>query len=102
MSLLITQSEALLVAASNLEANGSAVAAGFARQGIELEVAAPYGAAAEEILAEIDVRLVDLIVMSTHGRSGLSRLIFGSVAQAVLARSPVPVLLVPPERREQG
>jgi nucleotide-binding universal stress UspA family protein len=35
-----------------------------------------------------------LIVMSSNGRSGLGRLVFGSVAQGVLARSEVPVLLV--------
>ena len=37
---------------------------------------------------------VDLIVMSTHGRSGLSRLVFGSVAGQVLHDAPCPVFLV--------
>ena len=37
----------------------------------------------------------DLVVMSTHGRSGLSRLIYGSVAEAVLRGARVPVLLIP-------
>jgi len=37
----------------------------------------------------------DLIVMTTHGRSGLSRLIYGSVAEGVLRGSPIPVLLIP-------
>ncbi|WP_104990606.1 universal stress protein [Deinococcus sp. NW-56] len=36
----------------------------------------------------------DLIVMSTHGRSGLSRALLGSVAEAVTHHAPVPVLLV--------
>ncbi len=35
--------------------------------------------------------------MSTHGRSGLSRLIFGSVAGAVLGRAPVPVVILRPQ-----
>ena len=35
---------------------------------------------------------VDLIVMGTHGRSGLSRLLMGSVAEAVVRRAPCPVL----------
>ncbi|MGH7319833.1 MAG: universal stress protein, partial [Candidatus Rokuibacteriota bacterium] len=35
----------------------------------------------------------DLIAMTTHGRSGLSRLLFGSVAEAVLRRAHVPVFL---------
>jgi len=37
---------------------------------------------------------VDLIVMSTHGRSGFSRLVFGSVAGQVLHDAPCPVFLV--------
>ena len=37
---------------------------------------------------------VDLIVMSTHGRSGLSQWVYGSVANKVLQRSPCPVFLV--------
>ena len=36
----------------------------------------------------------DLLVMTTHGRTGLARWFFGSVAEAVLRRSQVPVLLV--------
>jgi nucleotide-binding universal stress UspA family protein len=38
---------------------------------------------------------VDAIVMSTHGRSGLSRWMYGSVTQRVLALMPCPVLIVP-------
>jgi nucleotide-binding universal stress UspA family protein len=37
---------------------------------------------------------VDLIVMSTHGRGGLTRLLFGSVAESLVRQSPVPVFLV--------
>ena len=37
---------------------------------------------------------VDLIVMSSHGRSGLSRLLLGSVAESVLRHAPCPVLIV--------
>jgi len=35
---------------------------------------------------------IDLIVMGTHGRSGLSRLLMGSVAEAIVRRAPCPVL----------
>lgn len=51
------------------------------------EPAAEIVAAAEEIGA-------DLIAMTTHGRSGLGRLLFGSVAEAVLRGSPIPVFLM--------
>lgn len=40
----------------------------------------------------------DLVVMGTHGRRGIGRLLLGSVAEAVLRRTEVPVLLVRRER----
>jgi nucleotide-binding universal stress UspA family protein len=65
-------------------------------QGAGIDIAVPYGDPAGEILQEIETRHVDLVVMSTHGRSGLGRWIYGSVGEKVLAASPVPVLLVRP------
>jgi nucleotide-binding universal stress UspA family protein len=53
------------------------------------------GSPAEEIHRVAAARGVDAIVMATHGRSGVSRLIFGSVAEGVLHDCTVPVLLVP-------
>lgn len=41
----------------------------------------------------------DLILMSTHGRGGLSRLVFGSVAEAVVRHAPCPVLIVRPQAK---
>lgn len=43
----------------------------------------------------------DLIVMGTHGRSGLSRLILGSVAEHVLRHAPCPVLTIKPGTEER-
>lgn len=37
---------------------------------------------------------IDLIAQSTHGRGGLSRLVFGSVAEAVLRQAPCPIMLI--------
>lgn len=47
------------------------------------------------ILAGADEPPADLIVMSTHGRSGIGRWLYGSVADAILRRSIVPVMLIP-------
>lgn len=52
------------------------------------------GDVAEEILRHVDETRAHLIVMSTHGRSGLGRWVYGSIADRVLRHSPVPVLLV--------
>jgi nucleotide-binding universal stress UspA family protein len=60
------------------------------------------GEAATEILAGIHECHVDLVAMTTHGRSGLGRLFFGSVAEAVLRRADVPVLLVRATEAELG
>lgn len=54
-----------------------------------------YGGTPEEILDYIRVRRADLVAMSTHGRTGLTHLVLGSVAEQVLRASPVPVLLFP-------
>jgi len=57
------------------------------------EVAA--GAPAEKIAETAKRARADLIMMSTHGRAGLSRLIYGSVAEAVLRAAVAPVMLIP-------
>ena len=72
------------------------IAGRLAEQGLQAKIAVPYAAAAKGILTEIDVQNADLVIMCTHGRSGVGRWIYGSVAEEVLARSPVPVLLVRP------
>jgi nucleotide-binding universal stress UspA family protein len=51
---------------------------------------------ADAILRIADREEVDAIVMSTHGRSGLSRLVMGSVAESVLHATGRPVMLVKP------
>ena len=48
----------------------------------------------EAILRTAETEQIDLIVMSTHGRSGLSRWVFGSVAAKVLEAAPCPIFLV--------
>lgn len=50
--------------------------------------------AAAEIVDYADVNDVDLIAMSTHGRSGVSRWVFGSVASKVLRGTSKPILLI--------
>jgi nucleotide-binding universal stress UspA family protein len=55
-----------------------------------------YGPAAPAIIEAARVHHADLIVMSTHGRSGLGRLVFGSVAESVLRGTTAPILLLRP------
>jgi nucleotide-binding universal stress UspA family protein len=64
--------------------------------GFRVETAVPFMPAHEGILLEINQHHAGLVVMCTHGRSGVGRWIYGSVAEKILADSPVPVLLVRP------
>jgi nucleotide-binding universal stress UspA family protein len=78
------EAEAYLVPfATELRANG-------VRATTEVRCGEPVA----EILAAVQEAKADLIIMTTHGRSGFGRLLFGSVAEAVLRRADVPVFLM--------
>jgi nucleotide-binding universal stress UspA family protein len=62
-------------------------------RGFTCQTVVPYGHAAECIVEQARIRDADLIVMATHGCTGPGRWIFGSVAESVVAGSPVPVLV---------
>jgi len=59
--------------------------------GREVETATDVGLPARTIVEYADEEGFDHIVMGSHGRSGVSRVLLGSVAEAVVRRSPVPV-----------
>lgn len=63
---------------------------------IAAQTAVVSGRPAEEILDYANKNQVDLIIMSTHGRSGLSRWVLGSVTDRVVRHSRAPVLTVAP------
>jgi len=65
-------------------------------QGLQVETYVRRGEPAAEIIVATAELRADLIVMTTHGRSGLSRAFLGSITQRVLAASPTPVLLLRP------
>lgn len=71
------------------------VAARARKAGVEkVETSVWYGPPAESIIDAARVRDIDLIVMSSHGRSGLGRLVLGSVAETVLRGTTTPILLL--------
>jgi nucleotide-binding universal stress UspA family protein len=71
-----------------------AVATSLSAQGFTLHTSVRYGNAAEEIIAFASQESVALIVMATHGRSGVGRWLLGSTAERVLRGTTVPILLV--------
>ena len=54
----------------------------------------------QEILRYADEQAIDLIVMGTHGRGGMSHMLLGSIAERVVRRAPCPVLTVRDHQRE--
>jgi nucleotide-binding universal stress UspA family protein len=63
---------------------------------VPVVVASHRGDAADEIVGYARAHGIHLIVLGTHGRTGVSRLLMGSVAERVIRTAPCPVLAVPP------
>jgi nucleotide-binding universal stress UspA family protein len=61
-----------------------------------IDFALAEGDASAEILAKSDAMPADLLIIGTHGRSGLERFLLGSVTERVLRNSSCPVLTIPP------
>jgi nucleotide-binding universal stress UspA family protein len=59
-----------------------------------------FGAPYKNIVEKAESEKADLIVMSTHGRTGFDHLMLGSVTEKVVAHAPCPVLVVPRHERE--
>jgi len=71
------------------------------QEGYEVVQQVFFGEAGEEIIRYVRTAKIDLIAMTTHGRTGLRRLLFGSVAEQVARTSPVPVMLLRPFDRKR-
>ena len=70
--------------------------------GFDAEAGVARGYPAEEILRFAYEKGIDLITMGTHGRKGLEKIIFGSVAEHVVKNSSIPVLTINPYRNSPG
>jgi nucleotide-binding universal stress UspA family protein len=72
----------------------ASIAATLRARSLDVSYAIRSGRPDAEIVEAAREAGVDLIAMSTHGRSGLGRLLFGSVAEQVLRHADVPVLMI--------
>jgi len=73
------------------------LAAPLRKRGIQIETVAIPGRTGEAILDYANTNSIDLITIATHGRGGLRRVVFGSVADHVLRESGLPVLVIRPQ-----
>lgn len=69
--------------------------------GLDVEELVAHGEAASEIVRVARERGADLIVISSHGRTGLGRIIFGSTAESVVRYAHCPVLVVKPPQSDK-
>jgi nucleotide-binding universal stress UspA family protein len=65
-------------------------------QGVKATGKVVSGYATEEILNVATAENADMIIMGTHGRKGIDRILFGSVAEKIVKSSPVPVMTIRP------
>jgi universal stress protein A len=70
--------------------------------GLDIQEVIAHGDAASEIVRVARERKVDLIVISSHGRTGIGRILFGSTAESVVRHAPCPVLVVKPPHGEES
>jgi len=73
------------------------LAAPLRKRGVQVETVAIPGRAGEAILDYANTNNINLITIATHGRGGLRRVVFGSVADYVLRQSGLPVLVIRPQ-----
>ncbi len=69
--------------------------------GVDAKSQVLVGYAAEEILNRANDEKVDMIIMGTHGRKGIDRILFGSVAEKVVKNAAMPVLTIRPQGSAQ-
>jgi nucleotide-binding universal stress UspA family protein len=67
---------------------------GFQKKGIETGIFVEQGGAVETILSVAQRENVDLIAIASHGRSGLSRVFYGSVAAGIMQKIDRPILII--------
>jgi nucleotide-binding universal stress UspA family protein len=75
------------------------VAAELGGSGLRVEWTVRAGQAADEILKHVHEQAADLVIMRTRGQAGIQRAVMGSVAERLLSRSDVPIIMLRPGGR---
>lgn len=90
-------SDSMITLEHEAESYLAGIADTFRAEGYTVTTEVSAMPAAEAILDYADTQHADLIAIATHGRSGISRFVFGSVTQKVVQTAPVPVLVIRPK-----
>lgn len=76
------------------------VASQFGKPGVKVQTAALWGSPVDTVLEYAQREPIDLIVISTHGRTGLSHVLLGSVAESIVRNAPCPVLTLRDKKKD--
>jgi nucleotide-binding universal stress UspA family protein len=96
---LAGQDEQLMQLRNEMKQHLMALRSKLRSENIEVRVQWIEGSGVAEIIIEyLKEEKADLVVMSSHGRTGISRMIFGSVANQVMEAVHIPVLIVRPDK----
>jgi nucleotide-binding universal stress UspA family protein len=91
---VVPNEDVVLALSEAANKNLDALVARVREKGVEVEGMLRVGFPDDEVLAAAEVRGTSLIVVGTHGRRGVRRLLLGSVAENIVRRAKVPVLVV--------
>jgi nucleotide-binding universal stress UspA family protein len=92
------EEKSILEVAAGVKAYLDRIAARATAEGVQARAVVLEGPADGAILGFAHDEDVDILVMSTHGRTGFSKALMGSVAETVVVTTKRPVMLVKPER----
>lgn len=76
------------------------VASQFGKPDTKVQTAALWGSPVDTVLEYAQREPIDLIVISTHGRTGLSHVLLGSVAESIVRNAPCPVLTLRDKKKD--
>ena len=71
--------------------------AALEKDGVRATYLVREGSVTEKILEDAEIMQADMIAMSTHGRSGVRRLLMGSITEWMVKHSPMPVMVIHPK-----
>ena len=89
-------SQAIDAARANLTTELSTLERSLQGAGYQVSTEVQFGDPAAEIISAVAHKPIDLVAMTTHGRTGLGRVLMGSVAEEVIRHVSVPILLLRP------
>ena len=97
-----SERDALAVQFHREHAAVQAFAKDFRAQGLDATALLVRGATAQTILQEASKLEADIVVVGSHGRGAVQRLLVGSISEGVIRHAATPVLVVPTHKRSKG